>query len=208
MSLNDILRHFRDNISRINQYINIAYEVDEKNNDRLSNEEKEFIVSSAFLKMFISWEEYLETVFIQYLLGKPSINGDHISRYAIPVDKDHAHKIVIGTQKYVDWANHEIIMRLSKLFFKDGGPIYTAIASIAGDLADLKVIRNAAAHISTTTQLKFDSMASRKLSKPVSNIGIAEFITKISPEDPSKTILQLYQLVLDITAENIANNRV
>ena len=207
MSLNDSLNYFRGSISKVNDYIGIAYELDEGENDRYSDEQKEFIVSSAFLKMFVCWEGYLESVFIKYLLGEPSIPGDVIPAYAIPKDSAHAHKMIIGTQRYVDWANPEIVKKLSDLFFEDGGAISPAIASIAGDMSDLRVIRNAAAHISTTTQQQLDAVASRKLRTPISNITVADFITKLSPEDETKTVLQSYQLMLDITAENIANNR-
>ena len=206
MSVDDCLQRFRDNLLKVNGYIAIAYESNADGTERCSNDEKEFIVSSAFLKMFIGWEEYLESVFIKFLTGEPTITGEVIPRYATPIDTAHAHKIIIGTQKYVDWANHEIVMRLSKLFFEDGEPISTSIASIARDISDLRVIRNAAAHISTTTQHKLDAVASRKFGSTIANIGVAEFVTSVSPDDPAKTILQTYQLILDITAENIANN--
>ena len=206
MSLHDSLLQFQTSISRVNDYVDIAYEIDEHGKDKYSTDQKEFIVSSAFLKMFICWEEFIESAFIKYLLGEPSITGDIISSYASPKDTDHAHKLIIGTQKYVDWANHEIVKRLSNIYFENGEPISTAISSISTDISDLRVIRNAAAHISTTTQQKLDAVASRKLGVTVSNIGVAEFVTKLSPDDSTKTVLQSYQLMLEITAENIAKN--
>ncbi len=206
MPINSSLAKFRDCITKVNSYVDIAYEQKDDGQDKYSQDEKEFIVSSAFLKLFIGWEEFLESVFIKFLTGTPATTGSVILGYVSPIDEKHAQKIVIGNQKYVDWANHVIVMRLANLFFENGGPIASSIARIAQDMSDLRTIRNAVAHISTTTQRGIDAVASRKLERPISNIGVAEFITSISPEDPTKTILQTYQLVLDITAENIINN--
>ena len=79
----------------------------------------------------------------------------------------HAHRILIGTQKYVDWSNPEIIRRLCNLFFDPSNPFDTYIASINTDLFDLKTIRNAAAHLTSTTSQQLDSLATRKLKRAV-----------------------------------------
>ncbi len=130
-----------------------------------------------------------------------------VTKYANPIDTEHAHKILIGTQKYVDWANNEIVNKIASIYFEEGEPFKTALNSISTDLSDLRVIRNASAHISSTTQNKLDAVASRVLSSSVTGISVSDFVTKISKEDISKTVLQMYQLKLDITAENIAHNR-
>jgi len=207
MSLNTSLITFRQNIVKVNSYIDLAYEQDDSSNNLRTEEEIEFLVTAAFLKLFIAWEGFLETSFIAYLTGEVSLDGDQLVKYASPVDESHAHKILIGTQKYVDWANNEIVNRISALYFEAAEPYSTSLNSIARELSELRTIRNASAHISSTTQTKIDAVASRVLGTPVSNIGVADFITRISPEDNTKTVLQLYQLKLDITAENIAHNR-
>jgi len=207
MSLNNSLLNFRNDVNRVNGYVDLAYEQDAASNNVRTNEDIEFLVTSAFLKLFIAWESFLETSFIAYLIGEESLDGSQLIRYATPVDEKHAHKILIGTQKYVDWANSEIVNRISSLFFENAEPYSTALNSIARDLSDLRTIRNASAHISSTTQKKLDAVASRVLGTQVSNIGVANFVTNISPEDNTKTVLQMYQLKLDITAENIAHNR-
>lgn len=206
MPLSETLVNYRNSISQVNDYISLAYQTTENGEELLTDDKKEFIVTSAFLKMFIAWEELLEDVFLQYLLGEKSINNTEVIRFVIPNNRDHANKILIGTQKYVDWANHEIVIRLSKLFFEDGEPFSTALNSINSHLADLKIIRNASAHISTTTQMKLDSLASRKTNSNISGAKVSDLIMTISREDSTKTILQYYQLLLDITAENLTNN--
>jgi len=207
MSLNNSLVNFRNDVIKINGYIDLAYEQDILSNNVRTNDEIEFLVASAFLKLFIAWEGFLETSFIAYLTGEESLDGGPLIKYANPVDETHAHKILIGTQKYVDWANNEVVNRISALYFENAEPYSTSLNSIGRDLSDLRIIRNASAHISSTTQTKLDAVASRILGIQVTNISVANFITKISPEDDTRTVLQMYQLKLDVTAENIAHNR-
>lgn len=203
----DALTDYRDNVARVNSYINLAYEQDANGNSVRSTEEIEFLVTSAFLKLFIAWEGFLERSFVAYLTGAVSLDGNILTKYASPIDEAHAHKILIGTQKYVDWANNEIVNRIAGIYFEGADPYMTALNSIARDLSDLRIIRNASAHISSTTQIKLDAVASRVLGITATGISVSDFVTRMSNEDSTKTILQMYQLKLDITAENIAHNR-
>jgi hypothetical protein len=207
MSLADSLSDFRSDVDKINGYINLAYEQSSAGNYIRSDQEIEFLVTSAFLKLFIAWESFLEKSFVTYLTGGSSIGGTRPTKYANPIDQEHAHKLLIGTQKYVDWANNEIVNRVAVLYFENGEPFKTALDSISTDLSDLRTIRNASAHISSTTQKKLDAVASRVLGNTTTGTNVSDFIMKISLEDASKTVLQMYQLKLDITAENIAYNR-
>ncbi|MEJ6077958.1 hypothetical protein MT391_05315 [Vibrio sp. 1-Bac 57] len=207
MTLITSLVEFRQNVTKVNSYIELAYEQDSSSNNLRTGEEIEFLVTSAFLKLFIAWESFLEKSFISYLTGEESLDGNQLVRYASPVDEKHAHRILIGTQNYVAWSNNEIVNKIAGLYFENSEPYLTALNSISRDLSDLRVIRNASAHISSSTQTKLDAVASRVLGTPISNIGVSDLVTRISPEDNTKTILQMYQLKLDISAENIAHNR-
>jgi len=92
--------------------------------------QREFITDSAYLKIFIAWETFLEDSFIQYMLGEHSISGKVISCCVQPTDKKHANNLLIGTQRYVDWSNPEIIRKLCNLYFKSGNPFDIFISSI------------------------------------------------------------------------------
>jgi len=203
----DALTNYRDNVTRVNSYINLAYEQDTAGNNVRSTEEIEFLVTSAFLKLFIAWEGFLERSFVAYLTGAVSLDGNVLTKYVSPIDEAHAHKILIGTQKYVDWANTEIVNKIAAIYFEGGEPYITTLNSITRDLSDLRTIRNASAHISSTTQIRLDAVASRVLGITATGISVSDFVTRMSIEDSSKTILQMYQLKLDISAENIAHNR-
>ncbi|MFK5951404.1 MAG: hypothetical protein QM500_21830 [Methylococcales bacterium] len=207
MSLADTLSVFRAGIVHTNNLISMAYEQDTTGNDIFDADKKEFVISSAFLKMFIYWESFVEDSFSKYLTGELSTDGTGVMCFVSPNDREHALKILIGTQKYVDWANHDIVRRLANLYLENGDPFASNLASISRELSDLKTVRNAAAHLSSTTQHQLDALSTRVLGRPISNTDVAAFMMQLHPLDSSKTVLQYYQNLLDITAENVAANR-
>jgi len=207
MSLLDSLNNFRLGVAQVDSYVAKAYVVNADGDDIFDDAGKDFIVSSAFLKLFIAWESFIEDVFAKYLIGEASTAGTAVAKHVTPRDRGHALKILIGTQKYVDWANHEIVKRLASLYLENGEPLQTNLNSINAELADLKTIRNAAAHLSSTTQPQLDALASRVLGTAVTGTTVAKFVTELHPSDTTKTVLQYYQGILDIAAENIAANR-
>ena len=143
MTLQDSLNSLRQGISESNNFISIAFEVDSNGNELFDEPKRDFVISSSFLKVFIYWEQFLEDVFAKYLCGEPAINGTNVVKFLNLSDRDHVLSVLIGTQKYVDWANHEIVRRLAKLYLQDGEPLNSNISAIASELADLKTIRNA-----------------------------------------------------------------
>lgn len=204
MSLAQTLQDFRNSILTINGLIATAHATNAVGASLWTIDETIFITESAFLKMFISWESFLEKSFVLYLTGNLSMDGNAIVKYANPISEAHAHKILIGVMKYVDWSNPEIIKKFANLYFDSGKPYETAISSIQGDLSDLKTIRNSVAHISTTTTRNLDILATRKLSRPTSRISVYDLILSLDPISTGNTIIKTYQDNLDAAAEIIA----
>jgi hypothetical protein len=86
----------------------------------------------------------------------------------------------------------------------NGEPFESVLASIHSDLLDLKTIRNAAAHVSTTTVQPLDALASRKLQRNISGIAAAAFLLSTDPTSRSgSTIFEGYTSVLDTAAQRI-----
>ena len=207
MSLSQSLQNFRDTILTINGLIVSAHAIDAATGKTLwSANETAFITESAFFKMFIAWETFLEESFILYLTGNQSISGTVVRKYANPVDEAHAHKFLIGNMKFVDWSDPKKVITLAEIYFDAGEPYKTAINSIHSHLQDLKTIRNAAAHLSSTTTGQLDALAIRKLGRPYTRISVYNLITTVDLSSPSKTIIQGYQDILDAAADIIAKN--
>ena len=74
--------------------------------------------------------------------------------------------------------------------------------AIQTQLFDLKTIRNAAAHITSTTQTKLDSVASKLLNNQQTNSSVSELIVNNIP-GTAQTVFEYYKELLDSTAESI-----
>ena len=205
MSFSNSLAEFRQRITEGNSFISLAHKQGSDGNYELPENTREFITESAFLRMFIAWETFLEEAFIKYMVGELSITGNTIIRYVSPVDGEHAHKILIGTQKYVDWANPEIVRKLASMYFENGGPFNLMLSSINNDLLDLRTVRNSAAHLSSTTGQKLDALCSRFYSMQCTNMTASKFLLDTDPNNTTQTILQYYIDIIDIAAEGICN---
>ncbi|GDX10900.1 hypothetical protein LBMAG57_26720 [Verrucomicrobiota bacterium] len=206
MPIGTALTAFRAEIATHQGYITNAFVQDAAGNYLMGAQQQSFVVDSAFLRMFIAWETFLEEVFVRYLLGNPSVAGTLAVLFANPGTEERAREMLVGTQKYVDWANPEIVRKLSRIYFNNGEPIGPAISAIQSDLFDLKTVRNAAAHLTTTTGRLLDALATRRLGHNCINISVSGFVLAPDPTPGAAgSILDSYIVLLDATAHNIAN---
>jgi hypothetical protein len=205
MLLGDRLNEYRDAVQEAKNLIITAHVTDAAGVALWQPAETRIITVAAFLRFYVAWEVFLEGTVNDYMTGQPTASGTPIHRYATPLNQEHASKMVIGTQKYFDFTNPDYIRTMCKLYFNGGEPFDSVISSIRGDLFDLKTIRNAAAHIASTTSIPLDALASRKLLRPQVNVNVYDFILAIDPTSRhGETILDVYSNQLDAAAHLIA----
>lgn len=205
MSFSDTEATLKQEFSKCISYISRAHSVTIAGNDILTSDEIRFITESSFLKAFIAWETFLERSFILYITGLPNKAGFIAIRHASPLSGEHAANMLKGTQKYVDWSNPEIVRKLANLYLQNGDPINSVISSINSDLFDLKTIRNAAAHLTTTTITPLNALAQRKIGTTTTNINVGDFIMTPDPTSPTLTIFESYLKTLEAAAYQLCN---
>lgn len=202
MTVTDCLSHYRQGVADSIAYMSSAYATKTDGTFLYSQAHRDFIVDAAFLKFYICWETFLESVFSSYLLGELSITGVSVPTCITARDQKHASEILIGCNKYFDWSNPELVRKLSKLYMEEENTIGNNILSIQNDLFDLKTIRNAAAHITVTTQANIDGLASRIMGHQQYNTTVSGLIMSNKP-GTADTIFEYYKNILDATAECI-----
>lgn len=207
MALNQNLIYFRANVNEMKQHIQFAHAKYAGGNYKVAANLRKFINESAFLKMFVAWETFVESSFIDYLINEESILLRRPAKWATPIDRKHANQIIIGNQKYMDWSNPEIVRTVSKIFFHQGYVFDTALSAINADLMDMKTIRNSAAHLSSTTSDKLDGLATRILGTPCVNYTAYQLLFTNDPRSgaAAQNVLDRYLTLVDIAAEQIAN---
>jgi hypothetical protein len=94
---------------------------------------------------------------------------------------------------------------MMNLYFEAGYPYQPHLSAIFSELNDLRTMRNASAHISTTTQQALESLAGRIFGAPHPGITLYQLLTAIDPRGGNnETVFVAYKLKLDVTAELIS----
>ena len=168
--------------------------------------DKEQIVSAAFLNLFIAWETFLEDALTQLMIGNPTISGSLPIRYVSPPNLDAAKGMLIGINKYFDFANHEYMKKVASLYFENAYPFEPHLSSICHDLADMRTMRNAAAHLTSTTQDKLNVLAQRIFTTPRPGISLYTFLVSPHPQSSIQdTVYKVYRDKLVCAAGLIAS---
>ena len=206
MSLSQNLIDFRATITELISHINFAHAKYANGSYKIAKNLREFICESAFLRIFIAWETFVENCFVDYLLNEPSILNNRPAKWATPISKEHAQEIIIGNQRHMDWSNPETIRKISQIFFHQGYVFNMHLSAINNDLMDLKTIRNSAAHMSSTTASKLDGLSTRILSTPCTNYTAYRTLFSTDPRSGgAQRVIDRYLQILDVAAEQIAN---
>ena len=184
------LRFIRD----INTYIN-------KGQMEICQKDIDSIYEIAFIKIYTSWEEFLENSFIAFLSGKFT-KKSHPKKIVTKIDEDVAYNLLKGTRRYPDWTNISDVLDLSELFFKEDNPFIEPLNNIKAHFNEMKKIRNYIVHVSIHSKNHFENLVINKLtsySLPFSPGGLLSSIEKKS----KKSFIKRYSDYLIYAAEEI-----
>lgn len=201
MTTVDCLQRYRDAVQETETFIAEAHIMDTSGHYVHPLGYRDFVISSAVVRFSIAWESFMENTYCSFLMGELDTQGRSVPCCVTAKDEKHAHQLLIGTNRYFDWTDPDLIIRLSTLYLDPDNPIKTAIKSLKSDLIDIKTIRNAAAHISVTTQTKLDALASRLYGTQQINTTVAAVVRFLRPD--GKTLWEYYKDSLDVAAENV-----
>lgn len=203
MPLNGILAALQTDIGECDGLIATAHRQDAAGAFIFEERQRQQITTAAFLNMFIAWETFLEQSFAHFLVGHPSISLRYPVRRAAPATINAAHDMIIGTMKYFDYGNHDLMIKMARIYFANGHPFEPHLTSMSARLAELRTMRNAAAHVTTTTQTKLDNLALNLLGTPARSIPLYTLLMSSRPGGLS--VFAQYRDELLAAASLIAN---
>jgi len=206
MSLADTLATFQASASQCDCLIANAHRTDAAGVALLPALDQRQITVAAFLNLFVSWETFLEESLAILMAGSPTISGRRPVRYVSPLTIEAARRLVIGVQRYFDYGNHEHVRKIVSMYFEDGYPFEPHLSAISTDLSDLRTLRNASAHITSTTRAALEALAQRILSTPRPGIELYSLLTTIDPRSPlGNTVFAELREKLLVVAGLVAN---
>jgi hypothetical protein len=200
------LADFNANLARCDSLIIAAHRQDATGAPIFNADERGQITTLALLNTFIAWESFVEAMLIHFMCGQPTLGGTHPSRHVVPPNINVARDILRGTRDFFDYGNQQFVKRTVRTYFTGGHPFEPHLSAIENDLQDLRTMRNASAHINSTTQASLETLALRTLGIPSLGITVYQLMTSPHPSSASgESVYAMYQRKLAIAATQIAN---
>lgn len=205
MRMRKVLNDFRSEVDECVKLLALSQMVDSQGHLIAASKQREQMIVAAYLNFFLAWECLVENAFLEYMLGCSSITGNKPLCRANPTDRAQALNMLVGTQKYFDFSNQELVLKMAGVFFERGEPFRTHLLASTQTLADLRTMRNASAHLTTTTQTSLDSLCRRVLGPNAATpCSLPIFLLQQHPQEKlGVNIFSHYQLKLDVVAELI-----
>lgn len=115
------------------------------------------IYESVLLRAFRAHENYVERMFLSYLVGDITEDGRVVASFASPRDREHARKMVSSSAaaRFLDWSEPATIRERCGVFFEQDDPVYTAVGGKSTELTWMKKVRNHVAHNSVESATQF-----------------------------------------------------
>ncbi len=128
------------------------------------------VVALSFLQVVISWEDFIESCFVRYLMGATSPSGFAPQLRLGPASSiSHAYQLASCDPKfrvgrhYMTWSSWSDVVDRAQLFFQAGAPFSTLTHLQRDRITDAIRIRNRVAHSSTKVRNDFNEVARRHL---------------------------------------------
>lgn len=206
MSVAHALSRLRAKAAQVDSLVANSHRTDSAGAPLFPTTDRQQITVAAFLNLFIAWEEFLEATLTDLMAGEPTISGVFPIKYVAPPTAAIARGIVIGVNRYFDYSNHEYVRKIVSMYFKNGHPFEPHISAISSDLADIRIMRNASAHLTSTTQIALEALAQRIFTTPRPGIDLYTVLTTADPRSTTgNTVLAESRDKLLAVAQLIAN---
>lgn len=197
---------FQRELDYSRKLVNLAQDVHQayrpQRGSKLSATEVEHITELAFLKIFVAYEHFIETVFLKYMVGGESRTGYKPRRYVFPKDEKHAKTMILQDYSaFADWSTPSKVKIRANYCFRNGEPFSQNISAIEQKLGDMKTIRNAITHSSQEAKEKFEIVARRFLTTlpPIRNFTVGRFLLSQNPN------VNQPQKIIDIFIDELKN---
>jgi hypothetical protein len=203
--LTQALVDFKASVMQCDNLIASAHRTDTAGASLFPVIDQQQISVAAFLNMFIAWETFLESSLLHLMIGRPTVSGNLPVRRVVPLTIDDARGLVKGISRHFDYANHMNVRLVVRMYFDNGYPYEPHLSSIYQELDDLRTIRNSCAHITASTRLPLEGLATRIARRPVAGLTVYKLLTMPDPTSAGAgTVLETYKRKLIVAAELIA----
>lgn len=153
----------------------------------VDSQARAMIYESVLLRAFRAHENYVERLFLSYLVGDITEDGKVVASFASPRDREHARKMVSSSAsaRFLDWSEPATIRERCGVFFEQDDPVYTAVGGKSTELTWMKKVRNHVAHNSVESATQFAGvLRAVLLTEPTPIPSPGDFLQNIPTKGP------------------------
>jgi hypothetical protein len=206
LPLAPILADFNSEVGQCDSLIANAHKNDVGGAPILPSLDRQQITVAAFLNLYVAWETFLERSLVELMIGAPTLSGRVPVKYVFPAGPNAARAFVIGINRYFDYGNQDYFKKIVAMYFENGYPYEPHLSSITSELSDLRTMRHASAHITSTTQTALEGLAQRIFTAPQPGITLYNLLTRNDPRSlTAETVFFTAKTTLVVAAQLIAN---
>lgn len=146
------------------------------------------IYESVLIRAFRAHENFVERMFLSYLVGDAREDGTSVVSFASPRDREHARRMVSsGAARFIDWSDPSTVRERCGVFFEQDDPVYTAVGGKSSELTWMKKVRNHVAHNSVESAAQFAGVLRVVLLiEPAPTPSPGEFLQLIPTKGPAR----------------------
>ncbi len=161
MSLPSVTAVYAGFVRQVNQSVSLLASVRRRGTPFFQLEQ---IAELVYLRVYSSWEMFLEESFIRFMCGAPCASGLRPKCYVKPRNIEHARELIIGPRlRYADWTDPVVVIERAELVFSEGRPYANLVRAALVELNDMRTIRNCIAHRPVDARNKFGVLVQRRL---------------------------------------------
>ncbi len=116
--------------------------------------QRNLVFETAFLRILLGWEAFLEDVFLHFLTGRPGINGQSFSPLVKPKSIAIARDVARGDHQYLTWTSAQVVKDRAAHWLRSDA-VFAAGFALTPDLKHMVVVRNRIAHTSLSAKTAF-----------------------------------------------------
>lgn len=199
-TLRKVRRDFDKSVQESFKWIKEVNELATSGSTHIDRRHVFFAYEYAFLRIFVSWEKFIQDTFIGYITGK-GIKGHKHKSFLRKTNEEHALELLTGTKIYPEWSKLDDIYKLADLFFVDPRPFKQPLKEIERQLIEIKKIRNAIVHVSAVAITKFEGLLRANMPRARIDMGPGEFLSTI--KRGRETFSDYYVSYLETAASKI-----
>ena len=121
-----------------------------------SDHQADAYAEGLFFRVFTSYENDIEKLFLHYVMGGASLSGATARSYLNVETEELAQKLIRAGWRFLSWGKPERIRETAQNYIQDGWPICLSMNAKSQELSDCDRIRNRIAHMSTESLTQFN----------------------------------------------------